>query len=286
MAQALRDEGFIVEQTGKILLLKGGAVAPDPFLGISSHVSGGSEQGLLGLAVRFWHQPFLFFAIAAVVYAVAYYGLNNSFARFPWELPWLQKSSNQPATSTMSRYFDPDNNGWPFGYLMPMESAEFLRPRRELICRIGMLALWLHVALTLIPDVELRSHWAIVVLAIAAITSLRRLAVYMIGCVPPLSFFGRLSTGRLIIPAYDKVFVAPMLALIVCTFGIERMLTLGRAARYAAEISNLMDIIAPLALAVSVLITFGVGPSLRNWRLTGAHRIAPLPDKRFFERVS
>src|SRR6478735_6189679 len=43
---------FIVEQTGKILLLKGGAVAPDPFLDISSLVSGGSEQGLLGLAVH------------------------------------------------------------------------------------------------------------------------------------------------------------------------------------------------------------------------------------------
>lgn len=41
---------FIVEQTGKILLLKGGAVAPDPFLDISSLVSGSSEQGLLGLA--------------------------------------------------------------------------------------------------------------------------------------------------------------------------------------------------------------------------------------------
>ena len=40
---------FIVEQPGKILLLKGGAVSPDPFLDISSLVSGGSEQGLLGL---------------------------------------------------------------------------------------------------------------------------------------------------------------------------------------------------------------------------------------------
>ncbi len=41
---------FIVEQTGKILLLKSGSVSPEPFLDISSSVSSGSEQGLLGLA--------------------------------------------------------------------------------------------------------------------------------------------------------------------------------------------------------------------------------------------
>src|SRR4051812_36980875 len=41
---------FIVEQTGKILLLKSGALSPEPFLDISSSVSTGSEQGLLGLA--------------------------------------------------------------------------------------------------------------------------------------------------------------------------------------------------------------------------------------------
>ena len=41
---------FIVEQTGKILVLKSGSLSPDPFLDISSSVSSGSEQGLLGLA--------------------------------------------------------------------------------------------------------------------------------------------------------------------------------------------------------------------------------------------
>ena len=41
---------FIVEQTGKILVLKSGAVSSEPFLDISSLISSGSEQGLLGLA--------------------------------------------------------------------------------------------------------------------------------------------------------------------------------------------------------------------------------------------
>jgi glucose/arabinose dehydrogenase len=41
---------FIVEQTGQVLVLTNGSVLPTPFLDISSQVSTGGEQGLLGLA--------------------------------------------------------------------------------------------------------------------------------------------------------------------------------------------------------------------------------------------
>lgn len=41
---------FVVEKGGRIRVIQGGAVAAEPFLDISSRVSSGSEQGLLGLA--------------------------------------------------------------------------------------------------------------------------------------------------------------------------------------------------------------------------------------------
>jgi glucose/arabinose dehydrogenase len=41
---------FIVEKTGAIRVVKDGALLPNPFLNLSGQVSGGSEQGLLGLA--------------------------------------------------------------------------------------------------------------------------------------------------------------------------------------------------------------------------------------------
>jgi len=41
---------FIVEKTGRIRIVKGGALSAAPFLDLSGSVSGGSEQGLLGLA--------------------------------------------------------------------------------------------------------------------------------------------------------------------------------------------------------------------------------------------
>ena len=41
---------FIVEKGGRIRIVKDGALLPTPFLDISGQVSGGNEQGLLGLA--------------------------------------------------------------------------------------------------------------------------------------------------------------------------------------------------------------------------------------------
>ena len=41
---------FIVEKTGTIRILRAGSLLPRPFLNVSSRVSTGSEQGLLGLA--------------------------------------------------------------------------------------------------------------------------------------------------------------------------------------------------------------------------------------------
>jgi glucose/arabinose dehydrogenase len=41
---------FVVEQGGRIRIVRGGAILPQPFLDISARISSGGEQGLLGLA--------------------------------------------------------------------------------------------------------------------------------------------------------------------------------------------------------------------------------------------
>jgi hypothetical protein len=41
---------FVVEKTGRIRIIRNGVLAPAPFLDISTRVSSGGEQGLLGLA--------------------------------------------------------------------------------------------------------------------------------------------------------------------------------------------------------------------------------------------
>jgi glucose/arabinose dehydrogenase len=47
---------FVVEKGGRLRVLEKGQVLPEPYLDISSRVSGGSEQGLLGLA---FHRDFV-----------------------------------------------------------------------------------------------------------------------------------------------------------------------------------------------------------------------------------
>ena len=41
---------FVVEQAGRIRILRGGALVPTPFLDIVDRVGSGGERGLLGLA--------------------------------------------------------------------------------------------------------------------------------------------------------------------------------------------------------------------------------------------
>ena len=53
LAFAAGDPGkrlFVVEKTGRIRIVKGGQLLAEPFIDLSDRVSGGSEQGLLGLA--------------------------------------------------------------------------------------------------------------------------------------------------------------------------------------------------------------------------------------------
>ena len=47
---AVRHEVFVVEQGGRIRVVRGGKTLPEPFLDITSQVTSGGEQGLLSMA--------------------------------------------------------------------------------------------------------------------------------------------------------------------------------------------------------------------------------------------
>ena len=82
---------------------------------------------------------------------------------------------------------------------------------------------------------------------------------------PPISIFGRIATGRLIIPGYDNVLIAP-LAAFIASLSVRYLLILGMP--------------PPLAFAITtflILLPFLMfGPSLWRWHLVGTHRIVPL----------
>jgi hypothetical protein len=102
-------------------------------------------------------------------------------------------------------------------------------------------------------------------LAVLAVGCVIRLCDYCIGYWPPISLMGRLVHGRWIIPGYDQVFVAPLLSLLVAV-----------AAWFVPMWTGLPRLmVTPVAVTLTWWILFGMGPTLRTWRLTGNHRMSP-----------
>jgi hypothetical protein len=90
-----------------------------------------------------------------------------------------------------------------------------------------------------------------------------RLGRYLDGYRPPISLLGRLGTGRLIIPSYDHVLLAPAVAA-MAAIGIP--LAFG-----AAGWNERLGL--SLATTATLLASLGLGPTLAEWRLTGNHRL-------------
>jgi hypothetical protein len=94
-----------------------------------------------------------------------------------------------------------------------------------------------------------------------------RLLAYIGPYRPPISFWGRILTGRWIIPGYDYVFLAPLCTLLVALLG-------WRAALLAGP-DHWGIVVYPLATAAVLIVALNMSPSLGQWSLTGHHRIAP-----------
>ena len=110
---------------------------------------------------------------------------------------------------------------------------------------------------------------SLVVGCLTLLCSAGRLVLYYWNYWPPISFLGRLRTGRWIIPAYDIGLVAPITIAVVGWGGLS-------AIRVVPHQQPLL--VAPLvgALVATVLgLTFLTGPSHRHWRLTAPCRIKP-----------
>ena len=96
-----------------------------------------------------------------------------------------------------------------------------------------------------------------------------RLSTYCKGHSPPINIWGRLFTGRLIIPAYDKVFIAP-LCLLASVGAVFPLLVSGL---------GLSPIFAgPIVVFLMVFCTLSLGPSRAEWLLTSPCRITPSAD--------
>ncbi len=210
-----------------------------------------------GLLALFWHQPVIFAAVSLVSYGIAVAGLHHSLGRLPWDAA----HRCQPGEENQ------DHLGWPFAQLGP-KPGPVREHTVEKAIAAGVLVGWLAYAINeRIQEEGIGAPLRAMVPMAFIWLALTRLVKYRVGYVAPLSPLGRLRTGRLIIKGYDQIFAAPLLTVFTPIVALMVGTRLGWPT----------DALVALALGTSAAITFGMGPRLVEWRLTGNHRITPTP---------
>ena len=221
----------------------------------------------LGLVVRLWYHPWFSAAAAFMLYPVAYAGLRQSLAKFPWDVPWMDDVGRAVSgRGTTNPAGDESLLGWPFERLRPKWPRETGISTREALLVSLLAGWWLYAGASLCSDPTARRVivWMALLWAVGCV-AVGRFLVYCVGYEAPVSLWGRLWTFRWIIPGYDKVFVAPLAAVVIGS------LLPGIAAAHGLE-----EVFAvPPALSLALLAGLSIGPSLLDWRLTGQHRLVP-----------
>lgn len=218
----------------------------------------------VGLTVRLWHFIPASLGAALLAYLVACLGLRRSFSLFPWDESWIKEldialgKSNKVQSGAV---------GWPYSRLAPKyPGSETRTPLHHALLLSGLVGWSFYVAFALSPRPagDLDEGLLLFLGLVFASAPIVRLFIYANGYLPPISFLGRLATFRWIIPGYDQIFVAPLLALMA-----------GSALEITGTLIGVDPLMArPVNIAVILAICLGLGPSLKTWRLTGNHRIA------------
>ncbi len=222
----------------------------------------------------FFRHPEIQLPISLVCYFITWLGVQRTLKRFPWnnmKFPVSMKGANStgPSQATL---------GFPYDVLAP-------KPAKDLICRHDAICLpilcgWWHLAVLWGADQEARLGCLIFPLAGLMFLAVIRVVLITSSYRSPIDLWGRIWTGRFIIPRYDCIWNA---SLIAWGIGIPLYsLAIGVVA-YGGHYSQLSHNpgffadwqinLGPLATTGMLLAMTLIGPSQDGWRLTGQHRI-------------
>jgi len=201
-------------------------------------------------------------AVLIAMYAVYFVGLKRSLRRLPW--PRVDEKKKRPGEL-----------GWPFRMLDISSSPQVISYQAALIASV-LAGWWVFCAGVQAEEQNGPAMpVALMVAAIAgAIFSIARLLIYCAQTKSPMSLLARIVTGRLIIPKFDYVFLAP-----IATFIAPIWL-----AWHGDEYSHSPALVAAISVGICIGIATSAGPTRRHWLLTGHYRIARLSPQRAWRR--
>ena len=265
---AAMHSSITARQWGPVMLLTGHSMA----VGLTLFWTGPRWTAyavgfLLGVLMLVSRQPNIALTVAAATSLAAHVGLQSSLARFPWE---RSEALTRFLMGLAGRQADLPKQvlGYPYDGLSPRSPGPSL-PLRDGIALSLLPAWWAFAAIEVLPK-DGAAVAAVPCVYLLPSLVIGRCVTYLAVCRPPISLWGRIMTGRWIIPGYDQALAAPLLATPL-GIGLGVM-----GVRYNAP----LQFVLPACIAAVMLATLTMGPSLRVWRLTGAYRLVPLRDRR------
>ena len=199
-----------------------------------------------------------YFAVLVLIllYIICWVGLHQFLSGFPWNTKYWKTDTVKELREQAIRQ---RVIGWPFRYLNVYGTYEISISGAFILSLL--LTWWLHVIRWVVGGPH---FFAGLLIMLPICVALFRAIIYACIYRPPISLLGRIFTGRLIIPGYDMIFIAPIYILLAGTLLPFALCLLGVNFTLTAEISFFMIFFLALSLP----------PNLREWRLTGAHRIS------------
>ncbi len=217
----------------------------------------------VGLALRVAYNLTLPLVVLAAMLPIVYFALRRSleparWPNFPLSLQKYQERQRQQSWMLL---------GWPFGFVGPRASPRYLRRMDALA--IALLLGWFVQSGLVVAQLNQQDERAVAAVGtmLICLGAVIRAVGFCVTYWSPISLAGRLLTLRWIIPKYDKALVAPLAAIM--------MLLAGQLVTVKLDVPAYVG--QPVVVALCALVLLGVGPSVRDWELTGGHRITPLP---------
>ncbi len=212
----------------------------------------------MGLAVRLAMNPLWPLIVLAITFPLVLVGLRRSLEPSCWPSFALSTRSLSENKKRASKEL-----GWPFGLLGPKAAPRLVRWPDTLA--IALLSGWfLHAFLSHIPLSPAQDRGITPIVSFGlALLAIGRAFGYVLMYAAPISPLGRLLTGRWIIPGYDRVFLASLYA------GLA--IAVGESLIFRFAVPSALG--QPVVVALCGFLLLAVGPTYRNWQLTGEHRI-------------
>ncbi|HLJ11652.1 MAG TPA: hypothetical protein VKU82_10700 [Planctomycetaceae bacterium] len=218
----------------------------------------------LGLLCLFWNSDLAALKVAVVLYSTSFVGLRRALTRFS-EWQWSDDQQFQPLS--LEKAVDRAKQkilGWPFDIIRSKDVAPAIAYRDGFMLSL-LLGWWLFVAVRRIGAGVPPAAPIFITALISQFAVFIRVAIYCWGYFPPISVWGRIFTLRWIVPGYDRVFLTPLVTMLVTTIG------LAAPSQWAIDV----DVAVSVTLSLVFMTTLNLGPSLLTWRLTGNHRLSP-----------